>query len=94
MGLIRLPATMGLRTASAWKPPLGFEPGTGKIEKGCHSVALMAGQLTWMYAPTLNWYPLPRLGKQAVTYAMRCKLHRSGSSRDSFDILELNLHST
>ena len=45
-------------TASAWKPALGRDPGTGKIEKGCHSVALMAGQLTWMYAPTLNWYPL------------------------------------
>lgn len=42
-------------TASAWKPALARDPGTGKMENGCHSVALIAGQLTWMYAPTLKW---------------------------------------
>lgn len=33
-------------TASTWKPALAVGPGTGKIEKGCHSEALIAGQFT------------------------------------------------
>ena len=72
----RYPGTPNVLTASTWKPALVVGPGTGNIEKGCHSEALIAGQLTWTYAPGLNLYPLHRARSFAYRYT------KSGGERE------------